>query len=165
MNIDPSRGDELYAEDVFQVLLEYEISRSIRYPSPLSMIFIEFGASGYGSAEPGNTSTVFARALNRHLRSVDIPSGTGNQIKILLPTTAANGLRAVCERLLSVFKNELSSPDGSPIAFSLNLGAVSHAGGKSISREFLLENAALALEQSKLKGPNTFALLSFTKVG
>ncbi len=28
-----SRGDEVYGNDVFQILLEYEVSRSVRYPN------------------------------------------------------------------------------------------------------------------------------------
>jgi len=158
MNTEISRGDEVYSEEVFEVLMEYEISRTIRYPSPLSLLCIEITPSGLDGASLSGTSKVFTRALNRHLRSVDIPAGSGNEYKILLPTTSSNGLRSVCERLLSVFKTKFNAADGSSIAFSLNIGAASHPGGKSLSRSYLFENAQTALKKSKLKGPNTYVI-------
>ena len=158
MKSEVSRGDEVYTEDVFEVLLEYEISRTNRYPSPLSLLYIEIAPSGLKDASLGGASKVFTSALNRHLRSVDIPSGSGNEYKVLLPTTSSNGLRSVCERLLSIFKSKFNAPDGSSIAFSLNIGAASHVGGKSLTREYLFENAQSALKKSKLKGPNTYVI-------
>jgi hypothetical protein len=158
MNTEISRGDEVYTDDVFEVLLEYEISRTIRYPAPLSLLFMEITSSGLDGVSSNGASKVFTRALNRHLRSVDIPSGSGNSYKILLPTTSGAGLRSVCERLLSIFKTKFTASDGRSIAFTLNIGATSHAGGKSLSRSFLFENAQAALKRSKLKGPNTYVI-------
>ncbi len=158
MKSEVSRGDEVYTEDVFEVLLEYEISRTNRYPSPLSLLYIEIAPSELKGTSLGSASKVFAGALNRHLRSVDIPSGSDNVYKVLLPTTSGTGLRAVCERLLSVFKTKFNAADGSSIAFSLNIGAASHPGGKSLSRSYLFENAQAALKKSKLKGPNTYVI-------
>jgi hypothetical protein len=36
-----SRGEEVYSSDVFEILFEYEVSRSQRYPTPLSLLLIE----------------------------------------------------------------------------------------------------------------------------
>ena len=139
-----SRGDEVYSNDVFQILLEYEVSRSVRYPTPLGILHIEMTPAG----------------LNGHLRSVDIPSGSGRDYKILLPTTNESGLRSVCERLIHVFKSKFNSEDGHSVAFSVNIGAATHAGGESLTRELLLQKADAALKQSKSKGPNTFVINS-----
>jgi hypothetical protein len=49
-----------------------------------------------------SASSVFATALNAHLRSVDIPFRTKNIFTVLLPTSNEHGAHAVCERLLSV---------------------------------------------------------------
>jgi hypothetical protein len=153
-----SRGDEVYSDDVFQILLEYEVSRSIRYPTPLGILHIEMTPAGSDEATLRAAPKIFTTALNAHLRSVDIPSGSGRDYKILLPTSNEAGLRSICERLISVFRNKFNTQSGNSVAFSLNIGAASHAGGESLTRELLLQKAEAALKQSKSKGPNTFAI-------
>ena len=151
-----SRGEEVYGLDVFEILFQYEISRSKRYPAPLSLLQIETIPFALSEESLQKASAVFAAKINSHIRSVDIPSRTGNRLNILLPTTDEAGARAVCERLLSVFKNKV---DGS-IAFSLQIGASSHPGGSSLTDQFILQKAEEALAQSKLNGPHTYVLLA-----
>ena len=155
-----SRGSEVYTDEVFQILAEYEISRSIRYPTPVGMLTIEMIPTGHDEKSLRAAPKIFTATLNAHLRSVDIPSVIGREYRVLLPTTSEHGTRSLCERLISVFRNKLSAEDGSSIAFSLNIGGVSHGGGDSLSYQSLLEKSANALKQSKLKGPNTFVVLS-----
>ena len=154
-----SRSVDIYTDDVFKILFEYEVSRSKRYPSPLTLLEIEMAPSALTEELLGAASEIFISALNTHLRSVDISSKTGNLFKILLAASDEQGARIVCERLLSVFKNKFDVLNGS-IVFSLQIGATAHNGGSSISGESILQTAAGALKQSKLKGPNTYVILS-----
>lgn len=155
-----SRGEEIYNSDVFDVLVDYEVSRSKRYPTPMSLLHLEMTL--IASNEEGLQAAlgVFTSALNVHLRSVDVPSVSGSTFRILLPTTDEAGLRAVCERLLSVFRNKFNTPNGSSISFSLQIGATSHPGGAGLSTESMFQKAEEALKQSRLKGANTFILLT-----
>jgi diguanylate cyclase (GGDEF)-like protein len=154
-----SNLDEVYDDEVFQVLLDYEVTRSKRYPTHISLVHIEFVPSGNDKALRF-ASKVFATAINSHMRSADIPSAKGNEFKILMPATSENGLHSICERLISVFKNSFTTKEGQSIAFSINVGGVSHPGGESLSRSSFLESAQNALKQSKQKGPNTYIILS-----
>jgi hypothetical protein len=155
-----SRGEEVYSTEVFEILFQYEVSRSKRYPAPLSLLQIESTPSALSEDELQNASAIFAAKINSHIRSVDIPSKIGNSLKVLLPTTDEAGARAVCERLLSIFKNKVSGKNNETLAFSVQIGASSHPGGSSLSEEFLLQKAEEALAQSKLKGPHTYVLLT-----
>ncbi len=155
-----SRGDEVYSRDVFQVLFNYEVTRCQRYPAPLSLLQIEMMPSTLNDQDLDQAGSVFATALNAHLRSVDIPSKTGNVFTVLLPTCDEHGSQAVCDRLLSVFKNKFDSPSGSTFAFSLHIGATSIPGGTDITADAILQKAEEALKQSKLKGPNTSVYLA-----
>lgn len=155
-----SRGEEVYSTEVFEILFQYEVSRSKRYPAPLSLLQIESTPSALSEDELQNASAIFAAKINSHIRSVDIPSKTGNSLKVLLPTTDEAGARAVCERLLSIFKNKVSGKNNETLAFSVQIGASSHPGGSSLSEEFLLQKVEEALAQSKLKGPHTYVLLT-----
>ena len=151
-----SRGDELYSDDVFWVLFDYEVTRSQRYPSALSLVRIEMVPSSGDPIIMRAAGSIFSSALNTHLRTADIPTGDGNMYFILLPTTDENGGRAVCERMLSIFRNKFDTRDGNSISFSINVGMASHPGGSSLTKEDLLQQTEKALKQSKLKGPNTY---------
>ncbi len=153
-------NEDIYTSDVFQILLDYEIARSKRYPTPLSLIQIEIIPYALSTEALSAAPGIFSSALNAHLRSVDIPSKAGNTFMLLLPNSDKHGAQAVCERLLSVFTSKFDAPDGSSVTFSLHIGSTTHAGGPTITRESVLEKAEDALQQSRLKGANTFVLLS-----
>jgi len=153
--IDPLNED-MYTSDVFQILLDYEIARSRRYPSPLTLLKIEMTSSALSvealSAAPG----IFSSALNAHLRSVDIPSKTGNMFMLLLPNSDKHAAEAVCDRLLSVFRNKFETPSGDSVVFSLFIGATTYSDGAATTCEDILQKADEALKQSKQKGANTY---------
>lgn len=154
-----SNLDEVYEDEVFQVLLDYEITRSKRYPTDIALIHIEFHPTGNEKAL-NSAGAIFSKTLNTHLRAADIPSIKKNEFKVLMPATSENGLQSICDRLLSVFRSSFMTREGSAIAFSINIGGVTHAGGESLSRFSFLESAQTALKQSKQKGPNTYVILS-----
>jgi hypothetical protein len=157
--IDALNGD-MYSSDVFQILFEYETSRSKRYPSPLTLIQLEMTSTAVNAEALSAAPVIFSTALNGHLRSVDIPAKAGNIFTLLLPNSDKHGAEAVCERLLSVFKNKFETPSGSSVVFSLQIGATTHNGGPTIASEGILQKATEALKQSKLKGANTYIFLS-----
>lgn len=152
-----SRGEEVYGSDVFEILFEYEITRTKRNPAPLALLHIEVTPTTSNEETLKAAPEVFITALNRHLRSVDIPSSTGRDFRVLLPTTDESGIRTVCERLLSVFKNKFETPSGS-VAFSIQIGATVCPANAVLSMENIYHKAKEALKLSKLKGPNTFVV-------
>jgi len=152
-------GDELYTEDVFWVLFDYEVTRSQRYPAPLCLLQIETTPHADGSYLVPSAA-VFNSVLNSHLRSADISTGNGKSYRILLPTTDEYGGRAVCERLISICQNKIQTIEGGFVSFSLNIGLTYHPGGQALSKEQLLEQAESALQNSKTKGPNTYTAYS-----
>jgi hypothetical protein len=155
-----SPTEDVYNSDVFKILLEYEISRSKRYPSPLTLIQIEMAPMAFSPEALRAAPVIFSSTLNAHLRSADIPSKDGNLYTLLMPNSDKHGAQAVCERLLSVFKNKFEAPDGNSITFSLYIGATTHPGGAAINGTDILEKAGDALKQSRRKGANTLVFLS-----
>jgi hypothetical protein len=157
MNKTDSPFGEVYNSEVFQVLMKYEIERSRRYPNPLSLIQIEMAPTAFAPETLRAAPTIFSIALSSHLRSSDIPARSGSLYIILLPHSDKHGVHAVCERLLSVFRNKFEDASGNPVTFSLQMGATSHSGGPDLAGNILLEKAAEALTHSQRKGPNTYA--------
>lgn len=155
-----AHGDTLYTEDVFWVLLDYEVTRSQRYPTALSLLQMETTPTTTDPNLLRAATSVFNSALNSQLRSADICTGNEHSYRILLPTTDEHGGRAVCERLLSIFRNRLESKEGHSIIFSINIGLASHAGGPTLSKEELLDQSKQALQMAQRAGRNTFAVFS-----
>ncbi len=153
-------SENIYTSDVFKVLFDYEITRAQRYPAPVALLEIEMHPVASNPEAYANASELFAEILSHHLRSVDIPSKAGNIFRIMLPTTSESGARAVCERLLSVFKNRFETPNGYSIVFSLHIGASAHNGGSTLSGADLLAKASEALKQSQQKGANTYTIIT-----
>lgn len=148
----------VYNADVFKVLVDYEIARSRRYPSPLALIEIEARPVSSQESVLKAAPDIFLSALIEHLRSVDIPSQNEDSFIVMLPTTDENGARAVCERLLSVFKNRFEISDGASVVFTLQIGATAHGGGVTLSSEEMFSKARSALKQSKSKGSHTYVM-------
>ena len=156
----PSLNGDMYSNDVFQILFDYEVSRCKRYPAPLTLIQLEMTSTAVSAEALSAAPGIFSTALNTHLRSVDIPSKAGNIFTLLLPNSDKHGAHAVCERLLSVFRNKFETPDGESIVFSLVIGATTHNGGPTITSEGVLQKAVEARKQCQQKGANTFVFLS-----
>lgn len=154
-----SFAEDVYNIDVFQILLKYEISRSSRYPNPLTLIQIQIMPTAFSPEALRSAPLIFASALTAHLRSADIPARSGNLFTLLLPNSDKHGAQAVCERLLSVFRNKFEDANGNSVTFSLNIGATTHPGGESITGNSILEKAGEALRQSTQKGPNTYVFV------
>jgi hypothetical protein len=152
--------DEIYSEDIFQILIDYEIIRSIRYPNPISLICLESTPQPSDMKTNRSAFSVFETALNSSLRSVDIPTRLGTVYLILLPMTNEAGARVVCERLLSIFENEFETKEGKFVKFSLQIGFASHGGGPTFAWEILLQTAEAGLQQSHMKGANTSVTIS-----
>jgi hypothetical protein len=157
-NTDSSTGD-VYNIDVFQILLKYEIERSRRYPNPLALIHIQVTPTAFHPEALSAAPLIFSTALNARLRSADIPARAGNLYTILLPNADKHGAQAVCERLLSVFRNKLEDSNGNSVTFALNMGVTVHPGGESITKEGMLEKAKEGLAQSQRKGANTYVFV------
>ena len=151
---------DIYSEDVFNVIMDYEIARAKRYPTPISLLCIEIIPASSNQDTLYAASNLFASALSKHMRSADIPCVTGKEFKVMLPSTNQSGLNAACERMLTIFSKDFETEDGSTIAFSLYIGGTAHQGGETLSRDALFEKGQSALAQSRVKGLNTYVVLT-----
>lgn len=149
---------EIHSEDVFNILVDYEIERAKRYPTPISLLCIEITPDASNLETLQSASNFFASALNQYMRSADVPCVNGKEFMIMLPATNQKGLSSACERMLSVFKNRFETEDGNSIAFSLNIGGTTQEGGESLSHERLFTKGKTALVVSKQKGPDTYVI-------
>ncbi|MBK9926642.1 MAG: hypothetical protein IPP66_15305 [Anaerolineales bacterium] len=141
MNKNSLPKDPIYSEEAFQIIMDHEILRAIRYPSPISLIYLEMTPHTSDEKTPESASSIFETTINSYLRSVDIPVHYGTGYLILLPSTNEAGARAVCKRLLTIFEKEFKTEEGKTVKFSLKIGVASHEGGPTLMKETLIKTA------------------------
>lgn len=151
---------DIHTEDVFNLILDYEVARAMRYPTPMALMCIEIVPRSNNLETLQAASNLFVSALDQYIRSADIPCVIDKEIMIMLPATNQSGLLSTCERMLSIFKQEFESEDGHEITFDLYIGGTAQKGGGDLSRSKLLESSQSALLESKLKGINTYVIQS-----
>jgi hypothetical protein len=155
----PSHKGGLYHENVFQILMDFEIVRSIRYPTPMSLICFEMKYHASGEEEIQSTVSMFETAFCSRLRSVDIPVRHEGKYFILLPMTDEAGALVVCNRLVSIFEDEFRTEHDNFIQYSLHVGVASHKGGATLMKETLIQAAESSLQESRLKGENSIVAI------
>ncbi len=157
--------NELYDENVFRALMEFEVTRSRRYPSPLSLLRIGLALVNSTQAEIENAPAALATMLNMRLRQADIPARLGDEFLVLMPNTNEIGARAVCDRLLRITLGTQHTPLGFTTRVTICIGLASHKGGPGIDAETLMSQAEAALKQARALGPQTYRAFSDTMPG
>jgi GGDEF domain-containing protein len=160
MKKDPSNEIQLYNREVFDVLMEYEITRSQRYPNRICLMNILIIPDPLAAESQQAMDVEISAQLNLHLRSADIPAKIEDHYLVLLPTTDERGGRAVCERILSVFKGLLRSEAGTTFSVSVFIGLSFHPGGTDLSSAILKQQASSALKHAHQQGLPTYTVYS-----
>jgi diguanylate cyclase (GGDEF)-like protein len=155
---------ELYDENVFKTLVEYEIARSQRYPSPISLLRIGLALINPSQNDAANAPAALAAMLNMRLRQADIPARIGNEFVVLLPNTDEISGRAVAERLLRIAVGTVNTPLGFSNRVTICIGLACHSGGPILTVEQLMSDAETALKQARSVGPQTCRSFSDTLI-
>ena len=154
----------IYDESVFKLLMDYEVARSKRYPSPLSLLRLGLALINPTQTEVENAPIALATMLNMRLRQADIPARIGNEFAILLPNVNEMSARAVCDRLLRITLGTQNTPLGYSTRVTICIGLSSHAGGPTLSAERLMSEAESALKQALALGPQIYRAFSDTAI-
>jgi GGDEF domain-containing protein len=155
----------LFSYDVFEVLLNYEVARIKRYPSPITLMHLSLAADKVTVEFRRQAHEAMTSLLNRTLRVSDVPAHYHDEFLILLPATDDAGAQAVAERLLASYRTTQSLSTGR-LSNKRNayLGLTSQNGGSVLSAQQLQAEAAAAMNDARLRKSYTFvpysALLS-----
>jgi diguanylate cyclase (GGDEF)-like protein len=156
MLTEPTARPEIYDENIFKLLLDYEVVRSQRYANPLSVLRIGLALINPTNVEATNAPIALASTLNARLRRADIPARVGNDFVVLLPNTNETSARIVCERLLRITVGTQRTSLGLATRVTICIGLASHGGGSNLNGERLMHEAESALKQARAVGPQTY---------
>jgi diguanylate cyclase (GGDEF)-like protein len=151
----------LFAPDVFEVLLNYEIARIQRYPSPLTLLHIALAVEDLGPESRKQSRERMINLLNRSLRISDVPSHYGDEFLVLLPATAEAGGRAVAERLLGVYRTTQTLATGRWLSkLNAYIGLTARNEGGAVTDQELLAEASVAMNEARVRQSYTYIAFS-----
>jgi hypothetical protein len=140
---------ELYPPESFKTLLDHEVNISRRYGDSLTLIDLVVETEP-ASAQAQHNAEMFAiNALNMHLRETDIPCKKANEFLVLMPSTAAQGARTACNRLIKLMNNEPRLYDRVSFRMFAYIGMATLPNDRSVSSDGLAQNAAQALQHAR----------------
>lgn len=134
----------MFPPDVFQMLLDHEVSKSQRYGDSLTLVELLFEADPAHPESRGDAELFVIEVLTHQLREADIPCALADRFCILMPATSAPGARTACERV----RRFLHPENGAPVALSVFMGMASMPMDHSISGDELMQHASLALKHA-----------------
>jgi diguanylate cyclase (GGDEF)-like protein len=149
----------------FNDLLDQEISRSIRYKAPLSVIIadIDFFKSindTFGHLAGDMVIKAVGESLKKELRESDhIARYGGEEFAVILPETSLKGSLKVAERLRVAIESLKVVYENKKINFTMSFGVAELSINANISRKELIKNADSALYRAKQQGRNRCCFL------
>jgi diguanylate cyclase (GGDEF)-like protein len=139
---------------------EIELSRAIRYKTPLSVLMLDIDFfknvnDTYGHQVGDIVLQALSKVCLETLRQVDVAGRLGGEeFAIILPETDSKEALEVAERFREAVANiEVVIPSGLPIHFTVSIG-VTTLGKKNINLDILIHQADKALYQAKETGRN-----------
>lgn len=153
----------LYTFDVFEVLLNYEIARISRHPSPLTLMHIALAAENQIPEFKKQAHEALANLLSRTLRISDVPTHYNDDFLVLLPDTDSEGGITVAERILGNYRTTKSLATGrlSPRR-NAYIGITTRPGPEVLSAQQLLAEASVAVNEARLR--HSFTLVSYAEI-
>lgn len=151
----------LFIHRYFQIRLDEEIKRSVRYGAPLSLLmtdvdhFKKFNDT-YGHQVGDMVLIKVADIIRETIRNeVDIPCRYGGEeFAIIAPQTGIEDARRMAERIRSaVEKAELPGPGGKSLKITISLGIATYPINSKEKKDLILK-ADSALYHSKKNGRN-----------
>ncbi|MFH1676088.1 MAG: GGDEF domain-containing protein [bacterium] len=156
----------LYNHRFFQEALTREISRSMRYGAPVTLLYFDIDHfkkfnDAYGHQVGDEVLKLVARTIRRNLRDSDIACRYGGEeLVAILPDTPLNGGFMAAEKIRKAIESLDLPVDKKIVKITISAG-VSEFPSNAHDKEKLIETADEALYYAKEGGRNQ-VILSFT---
>jgi len=141
-------------------LLQAELRRRARYPSPLAVGMLDvdhFRSINARYLHTGGDQVLvaLARLLTGCIRGTDtVGRWGGEEFLIVAPITELHGAAVLAERIRATIEQTPVHYDGSEIRFTASLGFVAVSHDTIVSSDILVYQAAAALKEAKARGRN-----------
>jgi diguanylate cyclase (GGDEF)-like protein len=143
-----------FTPSVFTILLQHEIARTERYPSPISLAILSVITPAPLTDEIREGADIlFFKILRTKLRQTDIISKYGENYLILLTSTDQTGAQIAIRRVLEHLNTSIVTKHNQKVNLGVCAGLASYLSGTSTTAETLLERASQSHHAARTSGP------------
>lgn len=143
----------------FDLRMESELSRAIRFSEPFAVVFVELdqmkAVNDSHGHQAGDTVLIeLARRLSEAVREVDVVARWGgDEFTLLLPKTGLDGAVLLAEKIRAAVGNAPFRIDSGNLDITISVGVAAYPEHGSSGKE-LVAAADAAMYQAKAKGRN-----------
>ena len=146
----------LYPQKMLESLLDGELLRARRYPSPIALLYIGLCFDESPSPEIMESAhSYLTNILHTGLREVDMPGHYQGNYLIVMPESDAGGARKAAQRIVEEFHGKRVTRELREFGVSICAGVAFHPGGDGITADEMLSRASSALWEAHRRGPRT----------
>jgi diguanylate cyclase (GGDEF)-like protein len=157
MRLDVKSG--LFPQSMLETLLDHEVARSRRYPSPISLIYFALHFPRDPSQQIIESAQILiANHLHKAMREADLPGHYEGNYLVIMPATESEGAKTAAQRMLEEFPRSQITRTAELFDLAVCIGVTTHAGGPDISAAQLLSNASTALWEAQRRGPKSLVV-------
>jgi diguanylate cyclase (GGDEF)-like protein len=143
----------------FDLRLEAELSRAVRFSEPFAVVFVELDqmklVNDHHGHQAGDTVLIeLARRLTEAVREVDVVARWGgDEFTLLLPKTALPGALLLAEKIRGAVANAPFRVDTGPLDITISVGVAAYPEHGSSGKD-LVAAADAAMYRAKAGGRN-----------
>ena len=143
----------------FDLRLESELSRAVRFTEPFAVVFVELDqmklVNDRHGHQAGDTVLIeLARRLTEAVREVDVVARWGgDEFTLLLPKTALPGARLLAEKIRAAVANAPFNIDNGSVGITISIGVAAYPEHGSSGKD-LVAAADGAMYRAKAGGRN-----------
>jgi diguanylate cyclase (GGDEF)-like protein len=143
----------------FDLRLESELSRAVRFSEPFAVVFVELDQmkvvnDSYGHQAGDTVLIELARRLTEAVREVDVVARWGgDEFTLLLPKTGLAGALALAEKIRAAVANSPFEIDTGSLDITISVGVAAYPEHGDAGKD-LVAAADAAMYQAKARGRN-----------
>ena len=143
----------------FDLRLEAELSRAVRFSEPFAVVFVELDQmkvvnDRYGHQAGDTVLIELSRRLSEAVREVDVVARWGgDEFTLLLPKTALRGALLLAEKIRGAVVNAPFRVDNGSLDITISVGVAAYPEHGSSGKD-LVAAADAAMYRAKAKGRN-----------
>jgi hypothetical protein len=148
-----------FTPSVFSLLLNHEITRTERYPSPISLsIFSVCLPSLLTNEILEAVDILFFKILKTKLRQTDIISKYNDTYLILLTNTDLTGAQIATRRVLEHLNTKIVTKQNQVVNLGVCASLAANPTGSTSTAEDLLKKASQAHQTARSAGPGSIVV-------
>jgi hypothetical protein len=145
-----------FTPSVFSLLLHHEITRTERYPSPISLSILSVCLPSILTVEMVEAIDIlFFKILKTKLRQTDIISKYNENYLVLLTNTDLTGAQIAIKRVLESLNTKIVTNQNQEVNLGVCASLATNPIGSTSTAEHLLEKASLAHQIARSSGPGS----------